>query len=111
MIIIAFSNKTSKILPRIFCRGFKHCAPIIINGDKMTMYQFVCRGHIAEIKLSMRDIGILKKHGWEFVYMPIALPHNFDLSGAYSCVCVAKRAIGMRASQIQTPGALYNRIK
>ena len=37
MIIIAFSNKTSKIFPRIFCGKLKHVAPIIINNNRMIM--------------------------------------------------------------------------
>ena len=52
MIIIAFSNKTSKLLPRLFCKKFKHVAPIVIGNSQITMYQFVRRGEIAKINLA-----------------------------------------------------------
>ena len=45
MIIIAFSDKTSKILPRFFCKKFLHVAPILINNDKVCMYQFVSKNN------------------------------------------------------------------
>lgn len=105
MIIIAFATNTSKILPRIFCRRFRHCAPIIQSGDKLIMYQFVRRNHISKIQLSMRDIRILKSHGWKFVYL--SQPAGAPISGAYTCVNFTKRAIKLRAPFIQTPNALY----
>lgn len=111
MIIIAFSNKTSKILPRLFCGKLKHCAPIIVDKEKMVMYQFVRRGHIAKINLSMRDIKILGAHGWRFAYVSCALPQDFNLRGLYTCVALCKRAISLRAPYVQTPDALYKKLQ
>lgn len=108
MIIIAFSNKTSKILPKIFCRKFKHCAPIVANNNgQLIMYQFVRRGNIVQIKIRMRDIKILGQYGWKFIYMPCALPYGFDGQGIRTCVGLCKRAIGIKNATIQTPDALH----
>ncbi len=111
MIIVAFSDKTTKILPRL-CRGrMKHVAPIAVRGTDLIMYQFVRYGCIRQIKLKMRDIKILGAHGWRFVYMPRTLPQEFDGRGAWTCVQLTKRAIRMKNCLIQTPSALYNSIK
>ncbi len=110
MIIIAFSDKTSKILPRIFCGKLKHVAPIVVRGDKMMLYQFVRYGNIVKIPLLARDIEILKAHGWRFVYLQRALPWPIDFRRTYTCVQLAKSMIGMHNIFIQTPGALYRKL-
>ena len=108
MIIIAFSENTSKVLPRILCRRFRHCAPIICNRNNLIMYQFVCRNKIEQIALRTRDIAILRAHGWHFIYIPTDIQLNPDyLLHAYSCVDLSKRAIGIKSVFIQTPYALY----
>ncbi len=112
MIIIGFTNKTSKILPRIFCRKFRHVAIILPDGDGFIMYQFVRRGQIAQIPLKKRDIKILIQHGWEFVLMEQhAVSKDFTCLHAFTCVQMAKKAIGMRNIWIQTPYALYRKLK
>ena len=109
MIIIAFSENTSKILPRILCRKFRHCAPIICDQQDLIMYQFIRHNQIEQIHLHARDIAILAAHGWRFVYVsPNAHCYGFDFSShAYSCVNLSKRAIGVRSFFIQTPYSLY----
>ena len=62
MIIIAFSDKTTKILPRILCRGLKHTAPIGVYQDKLIMHQFISAKQIKQIHLNMRDLQILQQH-------------------------------------------------
>lgn len=111
MIIIGFSDKTRKILPHICCGQMKHVAPIAVRGAELVLYQFVRRGHVQQIKLKMRDIKILGAYGWRFVYVPCALPQEFDTHGVWTCVQLTKRAIKMKNIWIQTPDALYNRIK
>lgn len=111
MIIMAFSNKTSKLLPRIFCGKIKHVAPIVVRGDKMALYQFVRYGKIAQIPIQARDLEILKTYGWRFVYLPNARAHNVNMKRVFSCVQLAKRMIGMECLHVQTPNALYNMIK
>ena len=110
MIIIAFSRTTSKLLPRIFCRQFRHCAPILREGNELVMYQFTHAHNITKIHLQNRDISILRAHGWQFIYIPIDAPYDFNLIHAYSCVDLSKRAIGIHNIFIQTPYALYKHI-
>ena len=77
----------------------------------MTMLQFVRRGNIQKIPLSMRDIKILGQYGWRFVYLPRNLAHGFTARGARTCVEMTKRAIGIRDVRIQTPLGLYKKIR
>lgn len=107
MVIIAFSNKTTKILPRIFCRHFYHCAPIFRAGHELIMYQFATTHNITKIHLNNRDIAILRAHGWRFIYLPSDVAHDFEPQHAYSCVDLSKRALGINNVFIQTPYALY----
>ena len=108
MIIIAFSKNTSKILPHILCRKFRHCAPIICNKKDLIMYQFIKHNHIEHIHLHTRDIAILRAHGWQFIYTTADTPPNNQcFKHAYSCVDLSKRAINLHSVFIQTPYALY----
>ena len=106
MVIIGFAQKSSKFLPNIFCKKFKHCAVIVRNGAEFIIYQFVSRGHIEKIRLRPRDIKMLQQYGWCFVYVPCALPRNFPRKN-WTCVNMAKDALKMRTLFIQTPDALY----
>lgn len=109
MVIIAFSEKTSKILPRIICRRFKHCAPIVPAGRYMVLYQFCAPGHVTKIPLNMSGIRRLRANGWQFMYVPCDPPRNFD-QHAFSCVDLSKRALGMRALHVQTPDRLFKHL-
>ena len=111
MIIIGFTHKTSKVLPRIFCRNFRHVAVFYPTGACLTMYQFVHRNRIAKIKLRWRDIKILTQHGWVFVCLPGVMGQNLDKYRVWTCVQLAKHAVGMHAFCVQTPDALYKKIK
>ena len=73
------------------------------------MYQFVRPGTVEKIPLRKRDIALLGAHGWRFVYVPCELPRNFPCP-AFTCVGMAKRAIGLHAPMVMTPDALYRRI-
>ncbi|MCL1891830.1 MAG: hypothetical protein FWF97_00840 [Alphaproteobacteria bacterium] len=90
-IIIGFTHKTSKILPKIFCRNFRHCAVITenpsrqlvaftrirtdakrrANKEKRTKNKYIMIqvgfGAIKFIPLQKRDLKILEQHGWMFV--------------------------------------------
>jgi hypothetical protein len=107
MIIIAFSDKTSKILPKLICRKFKHVAPIAVHNDKLIMYQFVKRNICVKVHLRMKDIKILNKNGWRFIYLTGDVPPNFNTKNVRTCVELTKRAIGLESRLIQTPNALY----
>ena len=106
MVIIAFSEKTSKILPRILCRHLRHCAPIITNKDDLVMYQFITRHNVEKIHLRTRDISLLRAHGWQFIYVPISA-FNINCIDAYSCVDLSKRVLNIHSVFIQTPYSLY----
>ena len=111
MIIIAFSNKTSKTIPNLLCNRFKHVAPIVPHEDKLIMYQFITRKRVEKIVLRMRDIRILRAHGWDFIYINgIIPPCDFNPYDAHTCVDLSKRAIGMRKWRIQTPLSLYKEL-
>lgn len=110
MVIIAFSEKTSKILPRIICRRFRHCAPITPMGRGMILHQFSSPGHITKIPINIRGISRLQKQGWRFIYLPIDAPGNLG-SHAFSCVDLSKRALRLNAPHIQTPDALYRHLR
>ena len=107
MIIIAFSEKTSKILPRVLCRRFRHCAPIICDKNDLIMYQFTHVNHIEQIHIKPRDIAILRAHGWKFIYISPNTKRAVDFDRAYSCVDLSKRAVGIHSIFIQTPYGLY----
>ena len=106
MVIIGCAQKSTKVLPNIFCKKFRHCAVIVRRGAEFTLYQFVSHGHIEKIILRARDMKMLQQHGWCFVYVPCDLPRNFPRKN-WTCVNMAKNAIKMRAPFIQTPDALY----
>ncbi|MDW2994874.1 MAG: hypothetical protein R8N24_02510 [Alphaproteobacteria bacterium] len=111
MIIIAFSDKTSKILPKILCGKIKHCAPISVHNNTLVMHQFVSHNNIVKIKLNMRDIRILQRYGWRFVYLTGDMLNNINTRDIWTCVQLCKRAIGLRNITIQTPSGLYKTIK
>jgi len=112
MIIVGFTYKTSKIIPRIFCRRFRHCAPIVINANgKMQMYQFVRRNNIAKINISMRDIRLLRAHGWVFICIPGASPHKFSPRRARTCVALTCDIMGLHRRRPITPYGLFRKLK
>ena len=110
MVIIAFAPKSSKILPNIFCKNFKHCAVIVPISSGFTMYQFITHKNIAQIPIGARDIKILGTHGWRFVYIPCELHKPFPAKHL-TCVNMAKYAIRLHAPFIFTPDKLYAAIK
>lgn len=112
MIIVGFTHKTSKIPPRIFCRRFRHCAPVVIEqGGKMVLYQFVGRNNIVPIHITMRDLRLLRAHGWNFICMPHTASHNFAIKHVRTCVELTCRIIGMRGWRPVTPDGLYRKLK
>jgi hypothetical protein len=125
---IGFTHKTSKILPRIFCRRFRHCACLTPLGGKCRrkptsggyiMIHFVRPGKIEMIPLSARDIKILEQHGWVFFNYEVRSmkyeikPQDdihisyFLLHNSITCVALAKKILCIRNPFIQTPYALY----
>lgn len=110
MIIIGFSKKTSLVLPKIFCRNFKHCVVITPYKNNLLMYQFVHRGNVAKINISNQSIGQLRRFDWAFVYLPYDIAYNFDPYSARTCVDMTKSALKIKNIFIQTPDSLYRHI-
>ena len=111
MIIIAFAPNTSKLLPRIICRRFKHVAPIYVKQNKLIMYQFISHNNIAQITLQMRDLKILARHGWCFVCLAVSARKTpINNVNAITCVSMVKKIIRIHNIFIQTPYALYKKI-
>lgn len=111
MIIIAFSDKTSKLLPRIFCKKIKHVAPIIVKDKDMFLYQFISKNRYDKIPLQMRDLKVLGANGWKFIYLPISAVNGFEKIHAITCVQFTKNAIGIKNRYIQTPNGLYEHLR
>ena len=65
--IIGFIHKTSKILPRIFCQKFRHCAIILEHNKHRYIMVQIRLGNVQLIPLKKRDLKILTQHGWVFI--------------------------------------------
>ena len=110
MIIIGFCKKTSKIIPKILCRKFKHVAPIVKKGNHLEMWQFIRKNHIYTIPLKMRDLNILTRYGWEFIAVEIPVFEVSDITAVCTCVGMTKHFVGIKNWRIQTPNALYKKL-
>ena len=110
MLYIGFSVYSHKIHSQIFCRKYKHCAPVVINGDNVMIYQFVHVNKITKIIINKKDLNILKKHGWKFIKYSNKIP-NINGLRCLTCVQFTKRACGINNIKIQTPDALLKYIK
>jgi hypothetical protein len=117
--LIGFTRKTSKILPRIFCRRFRHCAVLLWSRrrKKYIMLQPEC-GRIKTIPLSARDLLILKANGWIFVkhkakgskHRRNHIPTSSSMPRALTCVSFAKLMLGIRAPLVWTPDQLLEEL-
>ncbi len=106
-IIIGFTYKTSKIIPRLFCHRFRHCAVIIKKNKKYIMFQ-VGSGKINLISLKFRDLKILEQYGWIFLTKDVLqLKQNLKLYQKCTCVKFAKKIIGIKNPLVFTPYGLY----
>lgn len=108
MIIIGFSRKTSKILPRFFCKFFVHVAPILVCEAGLEMWQFIRINKLEKIPLKWRDLDILSRYGWVFVIWDNDCAVNYiNRRCVISCVQLTKNILGLKNWRIQTPDALY----
>jgi len=113
--IIGFTHKTGKILPRILCRNFRHCAVVLnekrkMKNEKCFIFMNKTKNGIHIMKLSKRDLKILEKNGWVFIKTNLK-SNNFSFFTFHfsfiTCVGFAKRALGIRRPFILTPDQLY----
>ena len=106
MLYIGFSTKSRKIHAKLFCKQFKHCAPVVINKDTVIIYQFVRINKIVKITINKKDLSILEKYGWKFIKYSkdikrIPNPHYL------TCVQFTKYMCGINNIKIQTTLALF----
>lgn len=111
MIIVGFTCNTSKKLPQVVCRHFRHCAVILPAAPGATkpfvMHQFVRAGTVAKIPINTRDMNLLRAHGWVFVHVG-RVPSE---GGGVTCVQYAKSVCGVHSAFVQTPDALWRRLR
>lgn len=108
MIYIGFSKRSHKIFANMFCRHFKHCAPVIIEKNRCILYQFTNCNNIHKIYLSLRDLKILEKYGWEFIKLNQKnKPQNPIFFKSLTCVQFTKKFCGIKNIKIQTPDKLF----
>ena len=105
MLYIGFSVYSHKTHAQIFCHKYKHCAPIVIHGTNITIYQFVRINKIVKINIKKQDLDILKKHGWKFIKYSNQIP-KINKTHYLTCVQFTKQACGIKNIKIQTPDAL-----
>ena len=111
MIYIGFSTRTHKIYARIFCRKYRHVAPVLITKNKCIIYQFVGFNKIALIPIKKRDLSILNRYGWKFIrYNCKFTPRKAIKTQTITCVQFTKCACGIKNLTIQTPDALMKYI-
>lgn len=105
---IGFSTRTHKIYAKMFCKKFRHCAPVLFYKNKCVIYQFVKQNKIVPITIKHRDIKILQQYGWVF----IKYNNKFILTNTHALTCVqfTKASCGIKNKAIQRPDALFKYI-
>lgn len=106
MLYIGFSKKSHKIHAKLFCKHYKHCAPVVIKGDTVIIYQFVRINKIVKITINKKDLAVLEKYGWKFIKYPIDI-ERIPKSHYLTCVQFTKNMCGINDVKIQTPFALF----
>ena len=107
MLYIGFSNYSNKFYAKIFCKQYKHCAPILVNKNNATIYQFVHINKMVKIVIQKSDLKILKQHGWTFIKYPIQISEK-RIQFCMTCVQFTKRVCGIKDITIQTPQSLLD---
>lgn len=105
--IIGFSEKTKKILPKIFCKKFRHCAAVKkISANKFVFIHKVKYG-TQSLVLSSGDLKILENNGWEFIKYKVKKDVYKINNERGTCVSLVKNQIGLNKPFIITPYQLY----
>jgi len=110
MLYIGFSNYSNKFYAKIFCKRYKHCAPIVVDKNNATIHQFVRANKTVKLVIKKSDLKILKQHGWIFIKHPTKIQET-PVPLCLTCVQFTKRVCGIKNIKIQTPEALLNYIK
>lgn len=77
------------------------------------MLQFVCKGYIIPITLTARSMHLLELKGWCFIKIKNNTAPNLNAhaTNIKTCVNLCKYYLNMHAPTIQTPKALYKKLK
>ena len=59
----------------------------------------------------MRDISVLGQYGWRFIFVPGNAKLGIKYSQIFTCVQLSKQMLGIKDWRIQTPYALYKKLK
>lgn len=111
MLYIGFSTQSHKISAKLFCKKYRHCAPLYVGQKKCILYQFVSSKQITPILIKHRDIQILSKHSWIFVKYKCTTNLKCALTAKnLTCVQFTKCVCGIKNKSIQTPDALFKYI-
>jgi hypothetical protein len=111
-IIIAFAPKTTKLLPRLLCRKYRHCCVIFpVAAQRRTLVQIGADG-VRLFPVNARALRRMEQAGW--VMARVEKPkgrapglHAPGLPSFLTCVGFAKKAAGIRNPMVWTPGQLY----
>lgn len=108
--LIGFTHTSSAVLPRFFCRIFRHSA-VVIDG---VLIQIATDG-VRCFPVGPREIRRLENAGWVFIKCNLqSAKFNCNLHFAnctfLTCVGFAKRAAGIRAPFIWTPDQLFRKL-
>ena len=107
MIYIGFSKRSHKLFARIFCKEYKHCAPILVTRNKCVIYQFTKYKKITAVQIQPKDIETLKHFGWLFIkYNGKITKIHLLKTKCFTCVQFTKIALNIKKFTIQTPDAL-----
>lgn len=110
MLYIGFSLSSHKIISNIFCKTYKHCAPIEILNDNVVIHQFEHVNKIVDIHIQQKHLSILEKHGWIFIRYD-QKKHIPQKNLCLTCVQFTKQFCGIKNKKIQTPDKLLKYIK
>lgn len=111
MIYIGFSTQSHKISAHLFCKKFRHCAPILVGSKICVLYQFVRPGKMVPVKIKPRDIKILSAYSWVFIKYDCKLNLERTRNAKnLTCVQFTKCVCDIKNKSIQTPDALFRYI-
>jgi len=107
MLYIGFSDYSNKFYAKMFCKKYKHCAPIIVNKNNVEIYQFVHLNKIVKIVIQKSDLKLFKRHGWIFIKYPPVPQKEIPMRRCLTCVQFTKAVCEIKDKRIQTPLALF----
>jgi hypothetical protein len=105
--IIGFTTKTSKLIPRLFCKRFRHCVVIFEPQDTNIKNRYllvqIARDGIKIISIGTPELQKLESAGWVFIDVKISKRQrcrSINPPGLLSCVGFAKRALSINRRQM-----------